>query len=156
MNSENIKRDSKTCTKHSRRNPKNRSMSMENCAFPKQTFPKMISNDDLPSKMYFFDRNSSVLLHSSLLLGTFQHLFEVTRVDIQNDVCVHLDEAPIAVEGEATIPGLFGQRLWKRRFEKPEDETKETWRKERSKENRSSYEKTSLQEEEERKLPRRS
>mmetsp|Transcript_27480 Transcript_27480/g.51495 ORF Transcript_27480/g.51495 Transcript_27480/m.51495 type:complete len:381 (+) Transcript_27480:1733-2875(+) len=52
-----------------------------------------------------------VLLHASLLLGTFQELLKVMELDPQHHVRVHLNEAPIAVKGKTPISRLFGQSL---------------------------------------------
>lgn len=54
-----------------------------------------------------------VLLDSSFLLRPLQHLLKVLRVNAQYNICIHLDEASIAIKGKSRISTLLSQSLAK-------------------------------------------
>src|SRR5690606_39483473 len=50
-------------------------------------------------------RERGVELGALVLLGRFQRLLEQAVIEPEHDVRIHLDEAPVAVPGEAGIAG---------------------------------------------------
>jgi len=58
-------------------------------------------------------KQSPVLIDSSFLLRSSQHLLKMARIDAQHNICIHLNEASIAVVGKSFISTFFGQGLIK-------------------------------------------
>ena len=54
-------------------------------------------------------RQFSVEFDAAIILRLLQQVFETAVIDLQHDVAIHLDEAAIAVIGEAGIAGGFRQ-----------------------------------------------
>mmetsp|Transcript_56542 Transcript_56542/g.69124 ORF Transcript_56542/g.69124 Transcript_56542/m.69124 type:complete len:308 (+) Transcript_56542:60-983(+) len=54
----------------------------------------------------------AVLLDASLLLCPLQVLLEMVDLNAKHNIRVHLDEAPVAVEGKTTVTGLLRQSLY--------------------------------------------
>ena len=52
-----------------------------------------------------------VQLDAEVLLGDLEQILEVEVIDAQHDIGVHLDEAAVAVVGEARVAGLGGEAL---------------------------------------------